>query len=287
VHGLRIDPLDAGRRLQRGLVNTRPFRAGLLLSGLGLGACLGLSEVDDPTGVDAGSGGQVNSGGGFPGGGSGGDASLSGGAAGSAGAGSSGGSGGSTGGSGGSAGGTLTVHPGLALMGDGFLASPDLCGDPVIDSYGQPSYKAIHAGRDQPCGNVATYRAFMRFELTALEGLATKTAKLRFYYASKASPTAAVHAVYVADFGQLDANDWNVAERQNLGDVLDPSTIPGWVELDVTSPLADALSKGDAALAFELRYDDEAQDPAGKSRWYGVVAVENGGGLEPSLVVTY
>jgi len=127
----------------------------------------------------------------------------------------------------------------------------------------------------------------MRFDLTTVKAVSAKTAKLRFYYASKSDPTAAARAVYIADFGQLDANDWSSAERANLGDVLGPSTIPGWIELDVLAALTDAISKGDAALAFKLQYDDENADPAGNSLWYGVVAVENGGGLEPALVVTY
>jgi hypothetical protein len=283
----------------RGVVKLRDIGVGS--GALALGSCLGLSEVESPGNTASGGDASVVDGGVFPGGGKGGDAQAGGGTSPSGGSGGtspsggsggtspSGGSGGTSpsGGSGGSVGGTATLHPGLALVGDGFLANPSLCGDTVLDSYNQPSYKAIHVGRDPPCGKVATYRAYLRFDLSSVKTLAIKTAKLRFYYASKSEPTAAVSLLYIADFGQLEPSDWSIAVRDDLGPVFDPATIPGWIEVDAQASLLDAIAKGDAALAFELRYGDEGEDPGGKSRWYGVVAVENGGGLEPSLVLTW
>lgn len=262
-------------------------RAAALALATTLTACLGISDVDAPRdggGGSAGTGGTGIDGGGFPGFGGASGGAGGGSPGGSAGAGGSGGPSGGAGGSGGVAGGTLTLKPGLALAGDGFLSNPSLCGDSVIDSYQQASYKAIHAGRDVPCGNTATYRAYVRFELTSVPG-PVKKATLRLYYAQKADPTAGVGLWAIPDFQALTTQSWGVGLGTDHGTVITPSSALGWIQKDVTGDAKDAQTKG-AAAAFELRYQNEAEDPAGKSRWYGIVATENGT-LGPELVVEY
>ncbi len=260
------------------------------------GACLGIAEVDGGTGGSAagGVGGAgIDGGGGFPGaGGAGGvqdaansDAPSIGGSGGSGGSGGTGGTGsGGAGATGGSTGGSVTLKPGLALAGDGFLAQPSLCGDQVIDSYSQPSYKAIHVGRDVPCGNVATYRAYVRFAAPTLPG-PVKKATLRFHYAQKQDPTGGVQLLGITDFQQLTTSAWGQPTAANFGTVIAPTTPVGWVVTEVTGHVKAALGAG-GGVAFELRYDAEGQDPAGKSRWYGIVATENGAN-GPELVVEY
>lgn len=263
-----------------------PFVLGWTLS-----ACLGIAEVDDRSGPSDGGGGSdgAAAGSGWPDSGSGGVAGASTGGAAGGGATSSGATGGAgaTGGSGGTTGGTLTIKPGLSTSGDGFLASPDLCNQTVFDSYKQPSYKAIHVGRDVPCGAIATYRAYVRFDLSPLAGKSAKSAKLRFYYAENTDATAGVALRYIDDFGQLDFGDWPIAERMTFGSVFDASTAPGWVERDVTAAVQDVQSKSETVVAFQLRYLDETQDPGGTSRWYGIVATEDPSDQGPQLLVDY
>lgn len=280
-----------------------------LASSAALAGCLELAPVEDadagnPTvggggKSSGGSGGVTDAGsdataGGGGSGGAGGNGGSGGSSAsgGSGGSGASGGAGGTSssggnGGSGGSGGGTtqlVTLLPAAGLTGDGFIAAPALCGKSVHDSYSQPSYKAIHVGRDVPCGSDATYRAFVRFALDQLPGPAKK-ATLRLYYQSKADPTSGATLYAIPDFGTLNNQDWNLTPSANLGAVLQPSTPPGWISRDVTS-IVKTAQYGGAAAAFELRYDDEAQDPAGLSRWYGIAASEDGP-HGPQLLVEY
>ena len=201
-----------------------------------------------------------------------------GGTAGSAGA-------GGAGGTGGPAPITNTLRPATGLGGDGFLSNPALCGETVWDFYEQSTYKAVHVGRDVPCSNVATYRAFMRFNLQNLAGAAIVSAILRFELRSKTDVSSAVNLVEIEDFGNLGAGDWGSAERQNLGQVFGPGTALGWVETDVTGRVVAALSSG--VIAFKLQYGDESEDPAGKSRWYGITATDDGASRAPQLVVSY
>ena len=175
------------------------------------------------------------------------------------------------------------MKPGPGLSGDGFLALLSLCGEKVHDSYQQANYKAIHVGRDLPCGSKATYRAFLRFGLSAVPA-PVKKATLKIYYAQKKDPTAGVSLLAISDFQQLVSASWDAAVLIDLGTVITPGTAPGWIATDVSGPVQAAQASG--AAAFELRYQDEGQDPAGKSRWYGVVATENGS-LGPELAVEY
>ncbi|MBK8994146.1 MAG: DNRLRE domain-containing protein [Myxococcales bacterium] len=266
---------------------------GWVVMAASLTACLGISDVDERDGGATGGGGSGIDGGGFPGygGTGGGDSGATGGSdSGGTGGGSSGGAAGdgsSTGGGAGTGGissGTVTLEPGLALAGDGFLAHPDLCGKTVHDSYQQSSYKAIHAGRDVPCNGLSTYRAFVRFDLGPVPG-PVKKATLRLYYAQKAEPNAGVGLWAIPDFSQLTAQSWNLALGTSYGTLVTPTSALGWAQKDVSNAAKAAQSQGDAA-AFELRYLDESEDPAGKSRWYGFVATENGT-LGPELVVDY
>ena len=264
---------------------------GSALGGLLLSACLGISDVEDRDGgASGGSGGSGVDGGGFPGYGGSGGADASAGGSGGTGGTTTGGAGGASGGAGGSGGsggissGKLTLKPGLALAGDGFLANPDLCGDVVHDSYQQSSYKAIHAGRDVPCSGVATYRAYLRFDLAPVKS-SVKKATLRFYYAQKADPTAGVGLWSIPDFKQLGSQSWGLPLENSYGTVLTPASALGWIETEVSNEAKAAQAQGEAA-SFELRYLDEGEDPAGKSRWYGIVATENGT-LGPELVVEY
>lgn len=259
------------------------------------GACLGIAEVDQGNaGGQGGLGGSsLDGGGGFPSAGGSGAAGGSDGASGAGGSGGAGALGGADagtpdatpgGGTGGISGGTKILKPGLALAGDGFLAAPSLCGDQVIDSYSQPSYKAIHVGRDVPCGKVATYRAFLRFDAATLPG-PLKKATLKLYYAQKQQPTAGVTLLGITDYPQLTTSAWSQPTAATFGTVITPSSAPGWVAVDVSAHVTSSWSGG-GGVAFELRYEAEGQDPGGTSRWYGIVATENGS-LGPELVVEY
>lgn len=262
---------------------------------------MGISEVDTPGSGGAGgtAGTVIASGGSFPSSGGSGGSGIdgaagaggtlggggvpSGGGTASGGAGASGGSGGG-GGSGGTGTSKLTLLPGSGLTGDGFLAQPGLCNKTVFDSYSQPNYKAIHVGRDVPCGSVATYRAFIRFDLSKLSS-AVLSAKLRLHYSSTTNPTAAVSLLGIADFGQLSSQVWSAAKGTDYGTLLTPTSPLGWLETSVVDQVNSAISSG-GGVAFELRYQNEGEDPGGKSRWYGLVAADNGS-LGPELVVTY
>lgn len=266
-------------------------KLGWVVTAASLTACLGISDVEERDGGATGGGGSGIDGGGFPGygGTGGGDGGATGGSGGTTGgsAGTTGGSAGATGGSagaGGVTGGTVTLKPGLALAGDGFLANPGLRGKTVHDSYSQSSYKAIHAGRDVPCNGLATYRAFVRFELGPVPG-PVKKATLRLYYAQMAEPNAGVGLWAIPDFTPLTTQSWNLPLGTSFGTLVTPTSTPGWTQKDVSNAVKAAQSQGEAA-AFELRYLDESEDPAGKSRWYGFVATENGT-LGPELVVEY
>jgi hypothetical protein len=251
--------------------------------------CLGISDVNPSDGgPPTGTGGAgIDGGSGFPGFDASGDGAAgaggTGGAAGGTG-GAAGGTGGAAGGTGGAAGGSATLKPSSGLGGDGFIATPHLCNKVVHDHYQQASYKAIHAGRDVPCGGVATYRAFLRFDLGGIPG-PIKKATLRLYYAQKAEPKAGVGLFGIKDFGQLDPGDWSLLVGTSHGTVVTAASGLGWISRDVTADAAAAKSGG-SAVAFTLRYLGEGEDPAGQSRWYGFVAAENGT-LGPELVVDY
>jgi len=270
-----------------------PWRLGWLVVPAGLASsCLGLAEVEDPATKDGGAADAMGvDGGGFPGfGGAGGDANAAGGGADSSVGGSAGsaptGGGGAPPGGGGTGGtppgGTLT----LPVLADGFLANPDLCGKSVWDSYSQPSYKAIHVGRDVPCSGIATYRAFMRFDVKPASGVTPKSAKLRFHFTSTTDPISGVKLVAIPDYAALDAGDWSAAELKGYGTVLGPATPLGWVEVDVLDSLLQALGSG-SKLAFKLQYENEGEDPADKSRWYGITAQEQGNSNVAQVVVDY
>lgn len=198
------------------------------------------------------------------------------------------GNGGGAGGAGGAEGGspsTNTIRPSNALDGDGFLANPALCGQQVWDYYQQSTYKALHVGRDAPCSEVATYRAYMRFELQSLAGATIQSAILRFELRSKSEPTAGVDLLEIEDFGNLGAGDWSGAEKHDFGEVFNTTTALGWVETNVTARVAASVSNGQ--IAFKLQYRDESADPQGKSRWYGITSANEGSSRAPQLVVTY
>jgi hypothetical protein len=291
-------PAERRATLSKRVLGPRPTVAAFaLLSGwVGATACLGIADTTSTASDAGGDAPHTLDGGGFPGtdsgsGGSGGTTAIDGSAGATSGGAPGGGGapsgGGGSSGTGGTTGGTLTIMPPLALSGDGFLAKPDLCGQVVWDSYQQPSYKAIHAGRDVPCGSIATYRAFMRFDLSPASGKTIKSAHLRFYYVEKIdNPTVAVNLFRVSDFGQLDSNDWNATEVEAYGAVLGSSTAPGWIDVDVTAG-ANAAAGAGGFLAFKLQAADEGFDPGGKSHWYGFAATESGQSTSPRVVITY
>lgn len=180
---------------------------------------------------------------------------------------------------------TDTVRPTGALDGDGFLASPPLCGDAVWDYYQQSSYKALHVGRDEPCGSVSTYRAFLQFSLAPFAGTTISAALLRFELRTKSNPRAGVVLHAIESFGNLTLASWNQAVLQDYGPVLDEASAMGWIEVDVTDRVTQALGSG--VIAFRLSYATESENPEGKSRWYGITAVDDGDARAPQLVITY
>jgi hypothetical protein len=243
----------------------------------GVVSCLGLAEVDEPSQGTGGSGAVGADGGAWPESGS--DAS---GGTGNAdatpdvavgGASGSGATGGTT---------AVVVLPKGSLAGDGFIASPDLCGEDVWDSYDQSSYFALHVGRDNPCNEKATYRAFLRFSLDGLPSGQPVSAKLRFHYEQYGDATGDAELFEIQDFVQLEAADWDSNVLTPLGVVLEPSTPLGWIEIDVTSLVA-----GKSGIAFMLRYTNENEDFGDVSRWYGIVAEDTGDAYVPRLELEY
>jgi hypothetical protein len=245
---------------------------------IGLVSCLGLAEVDESKQGTGGSGAVGPDGGTWPESGS--DANggtgntdatadvALGGASGS----------GATGGTPN----TIVIQPKGSLAGDGFIASPDLCDQIVWDSYDQSTYFALHVGRDNPCNEKSTYRAFLRFDLDGLPAGAPLSAKLRFHYEQYGDATGDAELFEIEDFGQLKADDWDSNTLTNLGVVLEPSTPLGWIEVDVTSLIA-----GKTGIAFLLRYTNENEDFGDESRWYGIVAEDTGDAYVPRLELEY
>ena len=182
---------------------------------------------------------------------------------------------------------TVTLFPPVELSGDGFLASPDLCGQAVWSYQSEASHKLLWVGRDVPCAVGATYRAFVRFALAPIANASIIEAKLGISCAGKTDPTADVLLFEVADFGQLAASDWSAQERHSFGPVFAPSTPAGWVEVDVTAQVKAALSESLAAIAFKLQYSTESEDTHGNARYYSVHASEDGTSNAPRLVVVY
>ncbi len=192
-------------------------------------------------------------------------------------------SGSSTGVGGGGGAGMIVVKPELGAGGDGFLSLPDLCGTAVWDWYDQPGYKAIHAGRDNPCSVDVSYRAYLRFGIKNLGDASSAT--LRLYYASRAEPTAGVKLFEIDDFVTLGAEDWSAVQRADLGVVMDPATPVGtWIDVDVTARYLQAQLDGLETLAFELRYANEAEPTNAMSKWYGFASAENDNN-QPRLVL--
>lgn len=181
--------------------------------------------------------------------------------------------------------GWVNAHPviaefpcGTGLTGDGFLANPNLCGDQVHDFYGvggppRPSYKGVFVGRDFPCGNNATYRAFFRFPLAGLPTENIQQVLFAAYLMEKDNPQGSADLRHINDFGTLDFGDYNIATVTNLGTFVSSSTAIGWVTKDVTSAYNAALAGG--VLALQLRSTAEGSDPGGHSHFYGFVSADD------------
>ena len=178
----------------------------------------------------------------------------------------------------------MIIKAQTGLYGDGFLASPNLCGQQVWDYYTQTYGKMIHVGTDKPCSANAAYRAYIRIALASITGTVV-SASFKFYLAGKISPTANVSLYEIIDFGQLDFGDWAYSTRASLGTVITTNTANGWISVDVTSRVQAAKTAGLSHIAFVLVYQDEGGF-GGTSRWYAIAAADNGGGLEPHLDVT-
>lgn len=167
------------------------------------------------------------------------------------------------------------TNTGAGLDKDGYLCNPDpSCAPcPVADHFDRGGgEQTIHNGVDPPCGRNTVYRAFLRFTGVLAANLPPVKAELWLRLYRKASPTAGTSLLLINDFGTLDSGDWNVGVKQNVGtfvsDAEDPDeSLPDrwvWKALAPITVLNDTR-----AVAFQLRYQNEAENPAGVSRWYG------------------
>lgn len=172
--------------------------------------------------------------------------------------------------------------------GDGYIGKPaSTCQGGVHESVGCSGSECIVVGRDPPCGDQATYRAFLRFELGELAGVTPKSATLELYLYEKSGTTAPVSLLLVPDFVSLEESHWNLdgSAKKEWSNFLEPSTPIGPLTLDVTQEVLDALSAGDDAIAFMFVYGNESEIVS-SSHWFGIVASE-ADQARPALALTY
>ncbi|MCF8066868.1 MAG: DNRLRE domain-containing protein [Desulfarculaceae bacterium] len=175
----------------------------------------------------------------------------------------------------------MIIQAQTGLYGDGFLASPNLCGKQVWDYYGQSYGQMIHVGTDRPCSANAVYRAFFRIDLSSITGDVV-AATVNFHLAGKTSPSAGVLLYEIADFGQLDYGDWSYSQRADLGTVITTGTATGWISVDVTARVQAAITASLTHIAFMFIY--QAEGSISQNHWYAISAAESGNG--PYLDVT-
>jgi hypothetical protein len=164
------------------------------------------------------------------------------------------------------------------LTGDGFVASPTLCGTQVFDDYAvsgppRPTFRGIFVGRDFPCGADATYRGFFRWPLAGLPTTNITSVSLQLYLMEKVSPAGDLEVRRINDFGTLDAGDYGIATITNLGAFCTPSTPIGWVTKNVKTAYLAALGSG--VFALQLRSLAEGTSPGGQGRFYGFVSADD------------
>ncbi len=169
------------------------------------------------------------------------------------------------------------------LYGDGFLASPSLCGRQVWDSYGQIYGPMIHVGVDRPCSANAVYRAYMRFPLAGIVNEVV-AATLNLHLAGKTGPLANVSLIDITDYGQLSFGAWSYSARVDLGTVITTSTALGWISVDVAARVQAAIAEGKSHIAFVLVYQDEKS--INENRWYAISSAESGSGPYLEVIET-
>lgn len=160
--------------------------------------------------------------------------------------------------------------------GDGYIGLPtSTCQGGVHDdgaNCGGASCVAV--GRDPPCGDQATYRAYFRFELAPLAGFQPKNATLKLYLWTKSSADKPAELHQIQDFGSLENSDWDspLLTTFNLT-FLQPTTPIGPVSQTVTTELLNALVAKETAIAFMLKSGDETQTVS-SSHWYGIASAD-------------
>lgn len=172
--------------------------------------------------------------------------------------------------------------------GDGYIGMPaSTCQGGVHEDGANCGGAAscVAVGRDPPCGSQSTYRAYFRFELSALAGAKPKSATLKLYLWTRNSATALVTLHQIEDFGSLEVSDWDSQEIQPFGKFLDVDTPIGEVTKDVTPSVLGAIDAGAPAVAFMLKYGDESQTVS-SSYWYGIASAEDSQ-VPPVLALTY
>lgn len=168
--------------------------------------------------------------------------------------------------------------------GDGFLSKPAACGGKtVLDGDSCAGSGGIKLGPDWPCQNDVVYRAYLRFPLAQIVGTQPKKVTLRFSYVEHDQVSSPAVLFSIPDFGPLDASDWSIAPRAQLGQVLQVGTAYGPKETDVTAAVLGALAQDEAAAAFELRTESESTGGVGK--WYCIANSKTAN--PPQLYVEY
>lgn len=185
--------------------------------------------------------------------------------------------------------GTRKIYPAAGLTGDGFLATPSLCGTSLFDWFDH-GYKGIFVGPDFPCDTDTVYRAFLRFRITPGPLNEIASVKLRLYLAERAAPPAAIFLQEINDFGTLDFGDFSIASRFIVfPPVALPDTPFGWVEIDVTARYFQAKTDALSYMAFRIQYDALVEFAGGgQAFWYGFVSVDDADVTKrPHLAITF
>jgi len=171
------------------------------------------------------------------------------------------------------------------LTGDGFLASPNLCGTQVFDWYDRITYRGVFAGPDFPCSVSAFYRALFRFPIDPGPRHEIASVTFNVYLAEIQGAIANCLVLGIADFGTLDFGDLFPTILVNYGALATPASAIGWKTVDVTSLYLAQKAAAASHIAFQLAVEFEGI-PSTVSRWYGFVAADNPGGVATPRLVT-
>jgi hypothetical protein len=180
----------------------------------------------------------------------------------------------------------ITLTPVLGLGGDGFLSRPPLFGLAAWGSLNWWVSAQLLAGSDRPGDVPTSYRAFCRFDLSAITSAGLTDARLRLHVEPSplSTPNSTTTVEEIDDFGTLAASHWDQPVRASVGAT--GAIEDTWLAFDVTSRVVAAKAAGLGAIAFRWRTTQEGLDAGNQVVRVGSADAEHMK-RGPRLVLTY